>query len=162
MKNLHYAILFSCVLLPFFGQAHPHPDDYTDAHSHTKMSQLAGIIVLFLFVVVIPTLVCIAHWKRPAWFAEWKAILWLLGSAVFSWTVVNASIWIPYWIEPWMFRGPEIFGILFLSWAFLWFASIPVVAVYLILRFIGLVCYSFNQARSKRLNYEKEQPLCDR
>ena len=100
------------------------------------MKMLADFAVL-LFIVIIPSAMCIIHFRCPEWFSRWwKRLLWVIGTAIFSWCYVNASIWIPYTLKWWVPRGPEAGFALFFGWMYLWIVSVPVVAIYVAFRII--------------------------
>jgi hypothetical protein len=108
-----------------------------------------AVFLFFFFVVVIPIAICIIHYKRPEWFSRWKLLLWIIGSALLSWCYVNACIWIPYKLELFLPRGPELVFALLFGWMYLWLASIPTMIIYAVWRVIRKFMRSYENGKQK-------------
>lgn len=100
------------------------------------MKAVAFSFTLVLFVLVIPTVLCFIHSRQPQWFFRWRQLLWLLGTAAFSWLWINSLIWVPYCLGLTRIRGPEAVFAMFFGWLYLWVAMLPVMTLYLLYRLI--------------------------
>lgn len=92
--------------------------------------------LLVLYVFVIPCGLCFLREHRPDWFRHGRLFLWIAALSVFSWCGVVGTVLISYFCGLFIPRGPELIFALFFGWSYLWIASVPVFAVYGILRLV--------------------------
>lgn len=98
--------------------------------SHSAFS----IIVLLVSCVIYPFAIIWARETRPDWMRGWRCRLFVVGALAVSWGVSVGSVFIPYELGWWTFRGPEAaFAVLF-GWLYLPLMSIPVLGVYAVAR----------------------------
>ncbi len=94
------------------------------------MYYLLFFTLVILYVLVIPIGLCFLREHHPAWFRRGKILLWIAGLALFSWCGAVGAILIPSYCGLFVPRGPELVFALFFGWSYLWFAAVPVFAIY--------------------------------
>jgi len=102
---------------------------------HLIKSEFAQIVfacwfwfTILLFTLIIPVSLYFIYRKHPQWFSDWKIFCWPIGTAIFSWTYLNAPVLIGH-LFGYYAGGPGVAFNLLFGWLYLWMAAFPVILI---------------------------------